>query len=135
MTTEILRDNLGHFLPGQCVNPTGRPPIKVSLVKLLQERISENSTALQIGDALIDKCVKDRDVPAIREVLDRIDGKVADKHLILGTIIHVGNEYAQVGLEANKQDLLDRQTKLLMASSMSEASTPGNVQGDGNDNP
>lgn len=114
MVTNIKRDLQGHYLPGQASpNPSGRPPVKVSLVKLLQDRLLKNENALGIIDALIDKCIKERDVQAIKEVLDRIDGKVADRHLIQGVIMHVGNEYAQLGLEANKQDILDRQTKYL----------------------
>jgi hypothetical protein len=108
----ILRDEKGRWLPGVSPNPSGRPPIKVSLVKLLQDRLSNESTADEIIQALIDKC-KERDVPAIKEVLDRIDGKVATELNVKSLVVHVGDEYAQTGLEANRKQMEEYRMRYL----------------------
>ncbi len=110
-----FRDARGRFLPGNHANPTGRPTTKVSMLRLLEEKLLDNATSQAIINALVDKCIKERDVPAIREIFDRIDGKVADTHKILGLFVHVGDEYAQLGLAAMRADLESRKVKYLPA--------------------
>mgnify|MGYP001616748080 CR=1 FL=1 len=41
-------------------------------------------------------------LPAIQMIYERLDGKVVEKHEIKSLVIHVGNEYAQLALEANR---------------------------------
>ena len=109
-----MRAANGHFLPGASGNPSGRPTTKVSMLRLLEDRLTDDATPKAIIEALIDKCIKERDIPAIREVFDRIDGKVPSEVSIRALIVNVGDDYAREGIEAVKRDLLERQERYLL---------------------
>ena len=113
MTT--FRAPNGQFLPGyHSPNPTGRPKLKVSLTKLLQDRLeSEPDTAQAIIGAWID-AAKEPDMRAIELMLDRLEGKVAEKHLNMSVIAHISEEYTKEVLEFMGQQELERENKLLL---------------------
>ncbi|KKM94095.1 hypothetical protein LCGC14_1201710 [marine sediment metagenome] len=69
------------FRPGVSGNPAGRP--KNSVTALLKNQ--DSLTTQAICDKLVE-LAKNGDLPAIREYLDRTDGKVTDTHAILGDI-------------------------------------------------
>ena len=80
--TDIQRDDKGHFLPGQSGHPEGRPPDSVSLVTVLKRILRENP---KDGEAIIQSLIKEGktgNLGAQKELLDRIDGKVAERHII-----------------------------------------------------
>ena len=66
------------FKPGQSGNPNGRPkskPFKEAIQRALAEA-GDDKTALQaVATALVGKAMLG-DVPAIKEIADRLDGKV-----------------------------------------------------------
>lgn len=66
------------FQPGQSGNPNGRPkskPFKEALQKALKASESNPELLLNVALALVTKA-QDGDVAAIREIADRLDGKV-----------------------------------------------------------
>jgi hypothetical protein len=70
------------FQPGQSGNPSGRPktkPFRDALQKALQEAGDDKDMLKAVAMALVAKATAG-DVPAIKEVADRIDGKVAQPH-------------------------------------------------------
>ncbi len=84
------RDEQGRWLPGVSGNPNGdwggRPIGAVSLVTILKRRLYEHP---EDSEAIIDSLVKmgrSRELGAIKEILDRIDGKVAETHRIEGEL-------------------------------------------------
>ena len=97
--------------PGESGNPEGggRPGNKHSITWWYKKLLAENdgASAKSIATEAINKA-KQGYLPHIVEVTDRTDGKVVDKHLMLGLMVHVGDEYALKGLEANKLDLQRR---------------------------
>ena len=83
--TAINRDSNGKFLPGNCANPNGRPKKEVSLTSLLKEELlkiapfkgNKDKTWIQIiVMAWMAGAAKGNPI-LIREILDRVDGKVA----------------------------------------------------------
>ena len=92
------RDLKGRFVPGQSGNPNGSPKKLQSVSMLLRELIENNpekvlkkwqkmpcypTGAMLIAKALFTKMGKG-DITAIREGLDRVEGKVKDTHEISG---------------------------------------------------
>ena len=80
---EVKRDPKGKFLPGITGNPFGtggRPVGTVSLVALLKQQLIDNpKEAEDIVKAFV-KEGKAGDMRAIEELLNRIDGKVIERH-------------------------------------------------------
>ena len=71
---------------GQSGNPKGRPVKNLSLVSLVKEHLeSHPEDAKSVAIALI-SMAKGQDMRAIAELLDRIDGKVAETHRIEGEL-------------------------------------------------
>ena len=74
---------------GQSGNPKGRPPNPISLTALLNAKLAAHP---ELADALIDALVtlgRTRNLSqlqAIKEVWDRVDGKVAETHRIEGEL-------------------------------------------------
>ena len=66
------------FKPGQSGNPAGLPKGTRWMKTRLRELLEQGGLGDKVLDALINKA-KDGDVQAIREILDRIDGKVAQE--------------------------------------------------------
>ena len=94
------RDLKGRFVPGQSGNPNGSPKKPQSVSMLLRELIENNpekvlkkwqkmpcypTGAMLIAKALFTKMGKG-DITAIREGLDRVEGKVKDTHEISGVL-------------------------------------------------
>lgn len=66
------------FQPGQSGNPNGRPkskPFKDALERALKAAGDDKSAIELVATALVEKA-RSGDVPAIKELADRIDGKV-----------------------------------------------------------
>jgi len=66
------------FQPGQSGNPAGRPkskPFKNALQKAINAAGDDDKALTLIADALLAKA-QEGDVQAIKEVADRLDGKV-----------------------------------------------------------
>lgn len=66
------------FKPGQSGNPAGLPKGTKWLKTRLRELLESGGLGDRVLEALIKKA-QDGDVQAIREILDRIDGKVAQE--------------------------------------------------------
>ena len=71
------------FEKGQSGNAEGRPVSQKAFANMLRlainEAVAEGGTKLrQVASALVDKAISG-DVPAIREIADRLDGKVAQQ--------------------------------------------------------
>jgi hypothetical protein len=67
------------FQPGQSGNPNGRPktkPFKDALRKAIETAGDDNKALKLVAAALLAKA-QEGDVPAIKEIADRLDGKVA----------------------------------------------------------
>lgn len=91
--------------PGQSGNPAGRP--LNSVTTLLKNRNHEDNQL--IADKLYDLALAG-DMAAIREYIDRTDGKVVDKHLTVNVAItpeslQAARERLQLA-QAETQDLL-----------------------------
>ena len=66
------------FQPGQSGNPAGRPkskPFKKALYEALKAADDDSKMLKKVALALVAKA-QDGDVPAIKEIADRLDGKV-----------------------------------------------------------
>ena len=69
------------FKPGQSGNPGGRPKNAESIVYHLRQVLAEEdkdgvSNARRVAENLVALAVKDN-VPALREIIERMDGKVS----------------------------------------------------------
>lgn len=67
------------FQPGQSGNPNGRPkskPFKDAIQKALKAAGDDKDMLEAVATALVGKAMMG-DVPAIKELADRLDGKVA----------------------------------------------------------
>jgi hypothetical protein len=67
------------FQPGQSGNPNGRPksrPFKDALERALNAAGADKDLLDNVAAALVSKA-SEGDVPAIKEIADRLDGKVA----------------------------------------------------------
>lgn len=81
------RDAQGRWLPGVSGSPGGREPGQgLSLVGLLKRRLAERP---QDAEAIINALIsmgRERELGAIREILDRVDGKAIETHRIEGEL-------------------------------------------------
>ena len=67
------------FQPGQSGNPSGRPkskPFREAIQRALEEAGNDKDALQAVATALVGKAMMG-DVPAIKELADRMDGKVA----------------------------------------------------------
>ncbi len=86
MSTEEHERNTNlkpQWKPGQSGNPGGRPKGK-SITAELRKLLDKGTTAEDLAEILLKMGKKD--LAALREVLDRSDGKVTDTHRIEGEI-------------------------------------------------
>src|SRR4030042_3519824 len=76
--------NLKPVKKGQSGNPKGRPPGSLSLISLLKQELAETIKSrtgeeMEIARALMKKLVQraltEDDIKAIKEILDRVEGK------------------------------------------------------------
>ena len=73
--------------PGESGNPAGRPRKALSITKELRDYLVKHpETIKQIIRSLLDMVVKRHNVQAMQELLNRIDGKVAEKHELEGVL-------------------------------------------------
>ena len=69
----------GRWKKGESGNPNGRPKGSVSLVGMLKKLLEENPGE---GEAVVKQWIEDAKggrFPQLKEMIERIDGKVADK--------------------------------------------------------
>lgn len=69
---------------GQSGHPQGRPPKNLSLVSLIKERLENYPEDAKTIALAVISLAKGKDMRAIEELLNRIDGKVAERHKIEG---------------------------------------------------
>jgi len=101
----IKRDEHGRLLPGGAMlNPAGRPPNPVSLVKRLKDRLAASPKE---QDDIINSLLglSKSEMPAVQLLFDRIDGKVASHVNFQGVMVHIGDDYARLGLTSNTKEL------------------------------
>ena len=79
------------FKPGQSGNPAGRPKGSLSLVTKLKQKLEaaleDGTLADQILDAYIRDALDKRDGVAIRDMMDRTDGKPTNRHEIESDVV------------------------------------------------
>ena len=81
---ETGRDDKGRFKPGHSGNPDGRPKNEVSITAIIKAHLEEHPEDIKnIVEMLIGKA-KDGDKDHLKILLDRVDGKVVEKHEIKG---------------------------------------------------
>lgn len=110
----IKRDEHGRLLPGGAMlNPAGRPPNPVSLVKRLKDRL-EASPKEQ--DDIINSLLglSKTEMSAIQLIFERIDGKVANNLNIQSISLHLGDEYAKNVLNNVRNEQLDYKNTYLL---------------------
>lgn len=77
------RDEKGRFIPGVAQPGAGRPKGSVSIVALIRNELNENpDRAKSIAEKILARAETDSDgkeFQYIREILERIDGKVTEK--------------------------------------------------------
>ena len=102
--------------PGKEGGP-GRPPLK-----LFRELIKEYYTAnpdkkrqiiRNLDELATDKRWNSQKMRAIETILLNHDGPQASEIHLKGVIAHIGDEYARLGIEANRKELEERKNKLL----------------------
>ena len=80
------------FKPGESGNPTGRPPGSISLVAILKRQLEkidplyDKSTAEALIEQYLQKAMEEGDGQAIRDMMDRTDGKPTNRHEIEGNV-------------------------------------------------
>jgi hypothetical protein len=93
--TKNKLDNFGskvnRWQPGQSGNPKGRPPKLLSITGLIKERLDkvDEKTGKTYAQLVAEKCVElalDGNHEAQKEILNRIDGKVVEKHEVEGHV-------------------------------------------------
>jgi hypothetical protein len=82
---EESRDSQGRFVPGVSGNPNGRPTkekiISDVLLKMLRDK-PELISAL--ATTLLELSLKKKDMVAIKEVLDRLEGRTVQRNELTG---------------------------------------------------
>jgi hypothetical protein len=117
---------LKQWKPGQSGNPKGRPPKLISITSQLKEHLCEIDEATEktkaeiIVEKLIDLALAGN-LEAIKEIMNRVDGKVVERHEIENktpvTLVFMPAQTTQVEYmpEANSQ-VEDQEKPLLVAS-------------------
>lgn len=84
---EISNANLIPYKPGECGNEGGRPKGK-SITAELRKLIDSGTTAEELARVLLELGKKStrNQIAALKELLDRTDGKVMDVHKIEGDV-------------------------------------------------
>ena len=79
---QFVVGNEDGWLPGQSGNPNGRP--KNSITTLLKNRDPKDYQ--KVADKLV-QLAENGDMAAIRELLDRIDGKVIERKIVASKVV------------------------------------------------
>ncbi|KKN78461.1 hypothetical protein LCGC14_0349930 [marine sediment metagenome] len=100
--------------PQQSGNPNGRPPNTSSITYWYKRILAENEgiAAQEIALKAVDLAKKGL-LPHTVEITDRTDGRIPTDVNIKAAFIHIGNDYAQLGLQAMKTDLEDRKQRMI----------------------
>lgn len=98
---------------GQSGNPLGRPVNALSLTALLNKKLTDHP---ELADAVVNALInlgRSKDIRAIEMTFDRIDGKVAETHIIEGEMpIRILFVPAQELIEQERQRQLVGETHL-----------------------
>jgi len=124
---ENSRDSAGRFKPGFSGNPAGSPPKNVSITALLKDRATQIDPktgltwAQLVAIKIYDMALGVGNLQAAQEILNRIDGKVTERHEISGIMIHATPEMLaeaqdrlKVSIGSTQQLLADYQDKKLL---------------------
>lgn len=90
MQVDDTRDEMGRFKPGHSGNPEGKKPGTLSLLALLRRKLEELDVVADktVAEILIDQYIADaierRDGVAVRDMMDRTDGKPRQDHKVEG---------------------------------------------------
>jgi len=76
------RDEIGRWLPGYSPNPKGRPRGAVSISAKIKKYLSDHPEEVTAVARALIKLAKSGNMTAIKELMVRIDGKVAETHKI-----------------------------------------------------
>ena len=76
---EVKRDERGRILPGYTGNPNGRPKNTITLVGELLKYLEDNPAERERLIMSLVKEAKSGNTGALRDIFDRVDGKVAEK--------------------------------------------------------
>jgi hypothetical protein len=112
------------FKPGQSGNPNGRPkskPITAAIKKLLDK--NDGAALLAIAAASIEKA-SEGDHRHLKEILDRVEGKVLDK------VEHSGNIHS-VSTEDYKDMTDERKAQFLRTAGITDVLAPGDGEDPG----
>ena len=107
-TRKPERDEHGRLLPGNTANPNGRPK-GLSLLAILRDKLQktiltdegEISLAETMIESYLRKAAEDNDGIALRDLIDRIDGKPTQTNIVKTDKI---NELAEAFKEIAKED-------------------------------
>ena len=82
--TEVMSDRKGRSKPGQSGNPGGRPPGTSLTAKIRKalETPDESDPSKTVADSIIEAMIREArggDVQAFRTLIERVDGKVAER--------------------------------------------------------
>ena len=80
---KINREPDGRFKKGNSANPNGKGKNSVSLVATLKRALS---IADKVIARLIEQGMAKNNLPAVRELFDRIDGKPTERHKVEGAL-------------------------------------------------
>ena len=109
----IERDAEGHWLGSG--NPHGRPRGAVSITPILHEILATKdpktgkTKAYMVAQALVTLAASHRSLPAIVEIMNRIDGKVIERHSLEGTlpVTLVFRPARELNGQSDKQEIVE----------------------------
>jgi len=108
----VERDENGRILPGQVLNPTGRPKHNVSITSLIKEKLDTvdpktGKTHAQLITDKIFQLAMSGNLSAAQEILIRTDGKVTERHEIAGMVVHATPELLEQAQERLRASMTD----------------------------
>ena len=87
-------------------NPNGRPPNANSITHWIKELLAENAgdRAQKVATIAI-KRAAEGEYNYFKEILERTDGKVASNVNFQGVMVHIGDDYARLGVQSSTKEL------------------------------